>query len=227
MGQITLRPELLTTGGQAASIMLDEQYVGSFTAVYRESDALFGMIQLDKERLASGNKEQIDRYMQAYVQDMAHSLGVEQCNVIVTYSELSHILSLDDGEEHDEETYVDVEADDDVELVIEWVREEVDTLILDIYEQHGEESLYLGQATVNIGDKEMTVLVDFENPGHGELREQVAYHLVDLLEEEYQFETITITMQYNDEVIDEFHFDYQDQVGFVDVEEEEGPQMVN
>lgn len=227
MGQITLRPELLTTGGQAASIMLDEQYVGSFTAVYRESDALFGMIQLDKERLASGNKEQIDRYMQAYVQDMAHSLGVEQCNVIVTYSELSHILSLDDGEEHDEETYVDVEADDDVELVIEWVREEVDTLILDIYEQHGEESLYLGQATVNIGDKEMTVLVDFENPGHGELREQVAYHLVDLLEEEYRFETITITMQYNDEVIDEFHFDYQDQVGFVDVEEEEGPQMVN
>ena len=227
MGQITLRPELLTTGGQAASIMLDEQYVGSFTAVYRESDALFGMIQLDKERLASGNKEQIDRYMQAYVQDMAHSLGVEQCNVIVTYSELSHILSLDDGEEHDEETYVDVEADDDVELVIEWVREEVDTLILDIYEQHGEESLYLGQATVNIGDKEMTVLVDFENPGHGELREQVAYHLVDLLEEEYRFETITITMQYNDEVIDEFHFDYQDQVGFVGVEEEEGPQMVN
>lgn len=227
MGQITLRPELLTTGGQAASIMLDEQYVGSFTAVYRESDALFGMIQLDKERLASGNKEQIDRYMQAYVQDMAHSLGVEQCNVIVTYSELSHILSLDDEEEHDEETYVDVEANDDVELVIEWVREEVDTLILDIYEQHGEESLYLGQATVNIGDKEMTVLVDFENPGHGELREQVAYHLVDLLEEEYRFETITITMQYNDEVIDEFHFDYQDQVGFVDVEEEEGPQMVN
>lgn len=227
MGQITLRPELLTTGGQAASIMLDEQYVGSFTAVYRESDALFGMIQLDKERLASGNKEQIDRYMQAYVQDMAHSLGVEQCNVIVTYSELSHILSLDDEEEHDEETYVDVEADDDVELVIEWVREEVDTLILDIYEQHREESLYLGQATVNIGDKEMTVLVDFENPGHGELREQVAYHLVDLLEEEYRFETITITMQYNDEVIDEFHFDYQDQVGFVDVEEEEGPQMVN
>ena len=227
MGQITLRPELLTTGGQAASIMLDEQYVGSFTAVYRESDALFGMIQLDKERLASGNKEQIDRYMQAYVQDMAHSLGVEQCNVIVTYSEPSHILSLVDEEEHDEETYVDVEADDDVELVIEWVREEVDTLILDIYEQHGEESLYLGQATVNIGDKEMTVLVDFENPGHGELREQVAYHLVDLLEEEYRFETITITMQYNDEVIDEFHFDYQDQVGFVDVEEEEGPQMVN
>lgn len=227
MGQITLRPELLTTGGQAASIMLDEQYVGSFTAVYRESDALFGMIQLDKERLASGNKEQIDRYMQAYVQDMAHSLGVEQCNVIVTYSEPSHILSLVDEEEHDEETYVDVEADDDVELVIEWVREEVDTLILDIYEQHGEESLYLGQATVNIGDKEMTVLVDFENPGHGELREQVAYHLVDLLEEEYQFETITITMQYNDEVIDEFHFDYQDQVGFVGVEEEEGPQMVN
>jgi hypothetical protein len=230
MGQITLRPELMTAGGQAASIMLDDGYVGTFTAIYRESDTLFGLIQLDKERLGMGKKELVDQFMREYVQDMAHSLDVEQCTVMVTYSVLSHVLRNDDHEalEEDQEVYVDIEDNDDYNLVIEWVHEEIDALILDVYEEDEEESLYIGRATVNIGDQNMTVLIEFDHPRHRQLRERLAYHLVELLEDEFDFETITLTMQYNDEVIDEYHFDYADQINEDDVmEEEEGPRVIN
>lgn len=222
MGQITLRPELMTPGGQAASIMLNDGYVGSFAAVYRENDALFGLVHLDKETLKEADKDKVNRFIQDYVQNMAQSLNVDQCSVILTYSEPGQVLDTEDllGEE----VYVDVVDDDDHNLVIEWVREDVDALILDVYEEEDRESIYLGRITVNLGDKDLTALVEFEHPGNGELREQLAYHLVDLLEEEYDFETITITMQYNDEVIDEYHFDYADQEEERTAGEREGPQ---
>lgn len=226
MGQITLRPELMTTGGQAASIMLNDGYVGSFTAVYRENDTLFGLVQLDRETLKKDEKEQVSRFIQDYVQDMVESLNVDQCTVLLTYSQLEQVLSM--GEELEGEILVDVVEDDDYNLVIEWVREDVDTLILDVYEEEEKESIYLGRVTVHLGEEDLTALVEFEHPRHRKLREQLAYHLVDLLENEYGFERITITMQYENEVIDEYHFDYADQdEEIIEAEGEEGPQMVN
>ncbi|EGL83597.1 hypothetical protein CathTA2_0847 [Caldalkalibacillus thermarum TA2.A1] len=324
MGRITLRPELMTPGGQAASIMLDDCYVGSFTMVYRENDALWGTIQLDEEMLEPDEKGEIDLFMHEHIEDLIEALQVRECMITSTYSDYDYVISTDDiveemieeeewveGEEaqelhlsvvretrhrveyqiHDENhevvaeavvyksrdhvtgevlwddepteaemdtvarlimdecddeevesfsfvMYVDGEEiatieltrDDPIEeeitgeeveldigqiegydFTFDLIREEMDLLIYHIYEETDEERIYLGTATADLSDDDATVLVEFENPRDRRLREQIVYHLIDELEEEAYFDTVTITMQYDDEVIDEYHFDYDDQ----------------
>ncbi|MDQ0338876.1 hypothetical protein J2S00_001662 [Caldalkalibacillus uzonensis] len=325
MGRITLRPELMTPGGQAASIMLDDCYVGSFIMVYRENDALWGMIQLDEEMLEPDEKGEIDLFMHEHIEDLIEALQVEECMITSTYSDFDYVISTDDiveevldeeewveeaeqaqefhlsvmretrhrveyqihDENHDlaaeavvymsrdhvtgevlwdyeptdteidtvarlivsdfdpeevesfafvmyvdgeeiaaieltredlieegmeeEEVYLDIDHVEDYALTFDLIREDNDLLIYDIYEETEGESICLGTATADLSNDEVTVLVEFDNPRDRRLREQIAYHLIDELEEEAYFDTVTITMQYDNDVIDEYHFDYNDQ----------------
>lgn len=352
MGQITLRPELVTSGGEACGIMLDEQYVGSLTLLYREEDRIWGTVQLDEEMLHADEKEEIDLFIHRYVENMIDAVGAPECIVTATYSAYDHIIStdtlgeveelvevestdfnndvdnyemLEDGVEYafdddlqlsivgesrgkveyqllnkeneliaeavlglhrgdvqgniywhiqpseeeidevaqiivadfdpdqvdtftftmyygdeeiatidlthgdffdddeeliydeldttyaDNDLYVDVYADEDVTLHFEMIRDDIDTLTFDIYEEEGRKNSRLGTVTLNLEGEEPTALVQFVNPRDQQVREQIAYHLIEELEGETAYDTFTITMQYQDEVIDEYTFDLSEQ----------------
>lgn len=211
MAQIHLRPELVTATGEAAGIMMDDQYVGSMTLLYREQDMLYGSVQLDEEFVNQREKAQIDRFIHRYVQHMIDALGVPECLVTVTYSDYDHVISTDDVVEVELDETVEDEDMEDVYLHFELVRDELDVLIYDIYEESGRRNSRLGSATIDVSTEEMTAFVEFLNPRDEELREQIAYHLIDMLEEAFDFQTLTVTMQYDEEVIDEYHFDIDDQ----------------
>lgn len=364
MGQISLRPELVTQSGEACGIMLDNQYVGSLTLLYREEDRIYGSVQLDEEVLAADEKEEIDLFIHQYVENMIDALGAPECLVTASYSSYDHIIStdmigeieeivevetsdmyqdrdyaglLDDGidyeyiddeygcddvydyeldaEEDDElqlaivgesrneveyqlldrdnelvaeaeisihrgdvkgeiywqynptdeeidevaqiivsdfdadqvdtftfhiyfeeeliatldlthedffddeeiatvkedDLYVDVYADEDIKLEFDMIRDDIDTITFDIYEKMRKEKVRLGSVTIDMITDEVTALVDFVNPRDKEIREQIAYKLIDELDKETEYETFSITMQYQDEVIDEFVFDTTEQ----------------
>ncbi|GAA0374475.1 hypothetical protein [Bacillus horti] len=344
MGQIEIRPELVTSSGEAASIMLDQQYVGSLTLLYREEDRLWGSIQLDEQMLHADEKEEIDLFLHQYMESMIDALGAPECFVSVTYSHYDHIIStedsdsldrlieadIDDGslehdteedseiqlsivgesrsqveyqlldqrqqllaealihidrgdvigdvfwqtepseddldevahilvadfdsdfidtftftmfyedeelavfelshedlfdfedeEEEDEgflsgessfvdedELYMDVHEEERIPLQVECVRDDGDSLTFELYEQDG---MKIGQATIDLGGEEPTAVVDFIEPRNRRFREQVAYHMIEELDKETDYHTFAITMQYQDEVVDEYHFHLEDQ----------------
>jgi hypothetical protein len=373
MGQISLRPELVTQGGEACGIMLDNQYVGSLTLLYREEDRVYGTVQLDEEVLAADEKEEIDMFIHQYVENMIDALGVPECLVTATYSRYDHIIStdhlgrveeiveleaseladdveyqdlledyveyefedqydyitddtdvddedfdyvnddydleddselqlaivgesrnkveyqllnkdnelvaeaeltihrgdvsgdiyfntepsdeeidevaqviiadfdsdqvdtfnftvyyddeelatlelthedfLDEDEELvlDDDLYVDVYADEEMGLHFDLIRDDIDTLTFDIYDDEESRNVRLGSVVIDLSEDEVTALVDFVNPRDKSIREQIAYKLIDELDKETEFETFSITMQYQDEVIDEFVFDTTEQ----------------
>ena len=95
MGQITLRPELVTSSGEACGIMLDHQYVGSLTLLYREEDRIWGSVQLDEEVLDADEKEQVDLFIHQYIENMIDAVGAPEMLCILTYSYYDHIISTD------------------------------------------------------------------------------------------------------------------------------------
>lgn len=370
MGQITLRPELVTSSGEACGIMYDDQYVGSLTLLYREEDRLWGNVQLDEEVLDVDEKEEIDMFIHQYIEQMIDALAVPDCLVTVSYSEYDHIISTDDelgeveeiieveagsiydeddvdvvydvedfnseeddyelyivgesrnkveyqlldrdhdlvaeaeltlkrgdisgdiywnhepsedevdevanilvndfdpdmvdtfyfnmkykdevvatfelthedlidedenidfGEEdledfepleatnildQEDDIYVNVYEDEESDIYFQLIRDDIDTVTFDIYEEESEPGNRLGSVTLNLDGKEITGLVDFINPRDKNVREQIAYQLIEELGDEIQFNTFSLTMQYNDEVIDEIAFDKRDQFDYVGI----------
>jgi hypothetical protein len=363
MGQISLRPELVTAGGEACGIMLDNQYVGSLTLLYREEDRIWGTVQLDEDVLDADEKEEIDVFVHRYVESMIDAVGAPECLVTATYSTYDHIIStdqlgeveeivevesfdfddddedmdylgmLDDGVEYefedddyyqveeidteedfqlaivgesrnmveyqllnkhndlvaeaelqlhrgdvvgdiywnydpsdeeideiaqiivsdfdpdqvdtftlnmyygeeqiatlelthedffdsdevldvsedDDGLYVDVYADEDIQLFFDLIRDDIDSITFDIYEDEGKRNHRLGTVVLDMNNREITGLVDFVNPRDKEIREQIAYRMIEELDKETEYDTFTITMQYQDEVIDEFVFDTLEQ----------------
>lgn len=370
MGQITLRPELVTSSGEACGIMLDHQYIGSLTLLYREEDRIWGSVQLDEEVLDADEKEQVDLFIHQYIENMIDAVGAPECFVSSTYSYYDHIISTDQlgqieelidedeaqdyqmyetleagyeaaeepiyadldtieydydydlseeqqdielsivGEsrnkveyqlldknheimaevlvhidrgdvigdifwhyepseeeidevahilvadfdsdlvdsfiltmfyeddelvtfelthddlleeededyeqdlfEMDESMYVDIQGDETVSLYFELIRDDVDSLTFNIYEEEPKRQK-LGTATIDLGGDEPSAIVDFINPRDQHLREQVAYHLIDEVDKEIEYTTFTITMQYQDEVVDEYVFNVEEQAEF-------------
>jgi hypothetical protein len=93
MAQITLRPEFRTAGGEVNDLELDGKYAGTITLIYRENDRLIGSIQLDKALLSQHDKTRLAMWADDYVHSLADALGVEECEVLVTYAKIDHIVT--------------------------------------------------------------------------------------------------------------------------------------
>lgn len=96
MASIRLRPEMRTAGGEVSDILVNGRFAGTITLVYRDGDRISGSVQLEKRSLPEGGKQQVEAFVQQYIQDTIHSLRATSCEVIVTYSLYDHIVSTDD-----------------------------------------------------------------------------------------------------------------------------------
>ncbi|OGX68104.1 MAG: hypothetical protein A2189_02260, partial [Paenibacillus sp. RIFOXYA1_FULL_44_5] len=95
MEQLSLRPDLKTTGGEVHDIMLNNQYAGTVALVYREGQRISGSIQLDQGMVSVSQKKEVVQYIQEYVQNMMYALEAKECEVLVMYSEYDHIIASD------------------------------------------------------------------------------------------------------------------------------------
>ncbi|MBD0381075.1 hypothetical protein [Paenibacillus sedimenti] len=125
MASILLRPDLKTAGGEVCDIMCNEEFVGTLTLVYRESDRLTGSVQLEEQSISAEDKQQVYGFLQTYIQNLVDALGIRECEVLVTYSDYDFIIATDHAmqqplSEWESKDY----SEHDDEMDYEWVRDE-------------------------------------------------------------------------------------------------------
>jgi len=212
LAAIMIRPDLRTAGGESNDILLNEQYVGTLTLVYRESDRIAGSIQLEEESLSDLDKMRVMKVVQRYIQGLIDATQAEECHVVVTYSDYDDIISTSSWEDEDmfEERIqeaLDDGIEDEIEIEInrpctyfELVEVGHDRNAIE-YHIHDEDGYFIAEAFCEIHDNEVTGSVDWMfNPLEEEI-EGVANLLTTDMEDD-GIDTFVIDMIYEGEIID-------------------------
>jgi hypothetical protein len=126
MTDLWLRQDLKTSGGEECTIMWDRECIGTMTLVYREADHITGAVQLEPARFPHNSKKRVDSFVHQHVQSMVTALGVNSCEIRVTYSDYDQLISFGpytlDGFDADVIDQVNVEEDYDYEY--DWMETE-------------------------------------------------------------------------------------------------------
>ena len=153
---VTIVPNLRTAGGEICDIMIDDQYGGTMSLVYREYDRISGSVQLDQDCLSPSEKEEAEMRVREYVQSLIDAIEAEECSIVVTYSRLDHVIASPDRSE--------LESDED------WEYDDVDTETqLGDIEDGEREELQMAEDE----DSDFDLIVIDEKDG------RVEYHIVD------------------------------------------------
>jgi hypothetical protein len=120
-------------------------------------------------------------------------------------------MSKEDRLEPEEDTYIDIHRNPLQSFFLELLQDEMDVLVYDLYKHTRRGHLRLGRVTLDIASLNVTTSVELIKPVDHQLREQIAYFMIDVMEDDLDFSTMSVTMQYGDEVIDEYTFDQEDQ----------------
>lgn len=131
MAEITLRPDLKTSGGEVTELVLDGRFVGAMTLVYREGGRISGSVQLELDSLPGSRKAEAAAAAGHYIEHLMEALAAKECEVIVTCSSYDHIITAEhqlgviesfsdapyddepDDDEPDDEEADNEETDDD------------------------------------------------------------------------------------------------------------------
>ncbi|MFD0695842.1 hypothetical protein ACFQZT_17320 [Paenibacillus sp. GCM10027628] len=169
MASILLRPDLKTAGGEVCDIMCNEEFVGTLTLVYRESDRLAGSVQLEQQSISAADKQQVYSFLQTYVQNLVDALGIRECEVLVTYSDYDFIIATDHAMQQSSSEWEsnDYRMHDD-EVDYEWVRDE--NRFDDIDPETNQELDMVQERKGQLGYELVIV---------GEKRNRVEYHIYD------------------------------------------------
>lgn len=172
MAQITLRPDLKTSGGEVCDITLDGRYVGTMVLVIREGHRVAGSVQLEHDSLTPSESKETISFIQNYVEQTVAAVQAQDCEVVVTCSPFDHIIASEHqvgvvkeflGQDEEPHLYADEDEygyaeDDDTSI------EDVDPDDIDSVEMLRDPSQY-----------ELVIV--------GESRNRVEYHIYDRDEE--------------------------------------------
>ena len=116
---ISLRPDLKTSGGEVHDIVLNHRYVGTISLIYREGERVAGSVQLEQDSLSHEEKPEVLEFITQYVQGLAGALAAPKCDVFVTYSPFETIVST--SEEIEDQAMVHDWYPEELEREIEFV----------------------------------------------------------------------------------------------------------
>lgn len=124
MDPIVLRPDMRTAGGEVNDIMVDGQFAGTMTLVYREGGRMTGSVQLDRDMLHPRDKKRVLEQVSAYIQSFVQAADISSSDVLITYSPFEQILSAADaaGDTMDERTAEDAD--------LEWMEAEYELVLV-------------------------------------------------------------------------------------------------
>lgn len=128
---------------------------------------------------------------------------------IIETIELTHQDLFEDGVGDDEaEGLLGLESgvwnEEDYSIVL--ARDDGDTLTYEIYQQsYG--GFPIGTATVDISERQLTGFIDFREPGNSDDREYIATLLMQELDKEKEFESLNITMLFQNKPFEELTFE--------------------
>lgn len=148
MAKVVLRPDLKTAGGEVSDIVVNGRFAGTLVLVYREGDRLSGAVQLEGDNLDGREAEQVNRFVDRHIRDLAEALSVEDYEAVVTLGSYHHILSGQSWQR--EETEPEQLYEDEPEVI--WVSDDDEDLgDWDIYER---ETIRMNDAGLGYADEE-------------------------------------------------------------------------
>jgi hypothetical protein len=217
MTGLMLRPDLKTAGGEVCDIVLHNEFVGTLTLVYRESDRLSGSIQLEEHSLSESDKRKTIAFLQNYVQQMVSALQVKTCEVFVTYSPYELLIVTDEhdtleaGPDWEEEVsrYADFDPEENehelgYELVT--VSEKRNAIEYHIYDPDME---LAAEADIHIVGTDVTGKVEWKSYPLDEEMEQAAELIVADFNED-EIDSYFLTMTFDGQVIEIFDLLHND-----------------
>ena len=230
-GDIMIRPELRTAGGEVCDILYHGKYVGHITLVYREKELLSGSVQLDERQLRSDGKDRVMEAVNDYVQSLIHALQVPECDVRVTCSTFEYVISTEHNvgtirefvdspqREAGRSTDERIAEDDDIlekyELVI--VGEEDNLIHYQVYRESDQN--LVAEAFIAFEGAAVTgEMVWMENPAEDELDAVTELLISDFDDDE--IDEISIDMKHNGETFESVELIHSD---IADGWEEEEP----
>jgi hypothetical protein len=179
MANLIIRPDMRTPGGEVNDILLNGQYAGTLTLVYREGDRISGSIQIEKKSVNKDEKDEVIEFAQNYVQSLIDAMKAEECDVLVTYGKYHHVIATDQN------VGVIEQFIDDDRFEADYVTEDprfVDMDEEDLEEVTMNEEEYLeqdGHIEFIDEDEDERDAVYYELVIVGERRNQIEYHVYD------------------------------------------------
>jgi hypothetical protein len=227
MNGLIIRPDLKTAGGEVSDIVFHDEFVGTLTLVYRESDRLSGSIQLEQQSLSASDKQETIQFLQNYVQQLIDALQVQTCEVIVTYSDYDQFIATnehDDEEaflewQRDESRFEDVDPEDNMDFDMQ-DEQQVDDLGYKLvivaekrnaveYHINGPDTELVAQASVTMVGTDVTGSVDWKSyPLDKEM--ELAAELIVSDFNENEVDSYFLTMTYQGDVIETYDLLHND-----------------
>jgi hypothetical protein len=217
MTGLMLRPDLKTAGGEVCDIVLDNEFVGTLTLVYRESDRLSGSIQLEEHSLSESAKRETIAFLQNYVQLLVSALQVKTCEVFVTYSPYELLIVTDeqaaieaspDGKEEDS-LYADLEPEEnehDLGYELVTISEKRNAIEYHIFDPEME---LVAEADIHMVGTDVTGKVEWNSYPLDEEMEQAAELIVADFNED-EIDSYFLTMTFDGRVIETFDLLHND-----------------
>ncbi|UUZ79952.1 hypothetical protein LJK88_33770 [Paenibacillus sp. P26] len=220
MSEIWIRPDIRTAGGEVCDIVFRDQFVGTLSLVYRESDKMAGALQLETEVLTERDKEEVCDHVHRYVQGLIEAMRLQECEVMVTFSDFDHIIATNredrpypylTGVEEDfdyESDWVDHESrvEDDPDEVGEYTLTGFDLVVTSETRNTAEYRLYDGEhwvadALIRIDGREVTGTVDWSvEPTEDEMDEAADLIAADL--EDRDIDSLVLDMRLDGDILE-------------------------
>jgi hypothetical protein len=180
---IVIRPELKTSNGEVSDLFVKDEYIGTMSLVYRESDRLHGAVQIDPEQISEYPENEIVSYIQSYIHSLVEALDIELCEVLVTYGGYQYIIDedwlVDKFSSEDQDDYEPLDEENEFELVM--IAKERHRIKFQVKQLDGE---FVAKATVKFYENKIVSTLNFRNiPTQIEL-EQIAFLITDFFQEE-------------------------------------------
>jgi hypothetical protein len=217
MTGLMLRPDLKTAGGEVCDIVFHNEFVGTLTMVYRESDRLSGSIQLEEHSLSESDKHKTIAFLQNYVQQLVSALQVKTCEVFVTYSPYELLIVTDEQSdleagsdwEEDESQTADFDPEDsenDLGYELVTISKKRNAIEYHIFDPEME---LVAEAAIHIARTDVTGNVEWKSYPLDDEMEQAAQLIVADFNED-EIDSYFLTMTFDGQVIETFDLLHSD-----------------
>ncbi len=166
---ILIRPELRTSSGEVSDIFREDDYIGTMTLVFRESDRLLGAIQLEDDNVSANVKDDIITYLQSYIQSLVEALDIELCEVLVSYGGYQYVIDEDWISEQFPSTENEIKHEeiDIMELELELVEKDLHRCKFQITQS---KNGFIANATAKMKDTKISCTINFRRfPSNDEI----------------------------------------------------------
>ncbi|NDI36432.1 hypothetical protein [Chengkuizengella sediminis] len=224
MVDVMIRPDMRTSSGEVSDILLHNKYVGTCSIVYREGERIAGSVQLEEQSLDRFEKDRVTSFVKTYIQSLIDALHVDECDVIVSYSDYDHVIATE-GNVGEIEEIIEVDEyfydNDNEQVMIDFSDEDNESIqgyeLMIVgerknaveYHVYNEDKQWIAEAFMSIFGTDVVGEVNWlRDPTEDELNDVTELIISDFDDEE--MDTFMIDMTYQDQLLETLELTHEE-----------------